>query len=176
MLVLHPVDADEAVEFERARLVARAVAAVPYARVVVVHPNTDPGAGGIVRAWEGLEGDPRFVVRRDLPRPVFLGLMRDATVLVGNSSSGIIEAASFGTPVVDVGPRQRGRERGPNVTNVPYDPRAIRRALAKLWNNGRPVRSKAANVYGGTGTGRKIARILAGLKIDDRLLRKLIPY
>jgi hypothetical protein len=46
--------------------------------------------------------------------------MRDAVVMVGNSSSGIIEAASFGTPVIDVGPRQLGRERSQNVTNVPY--------------------------------------------------------
>ena len=143
---------------------------------MIVHPNNDPGAAGIVRAWNELADDSRFVIRRDLPRPIFLGLMRDAAVLAGNSSSGIIEAASFGTRVVDIGPRQRGRERGANVVNVPYHAGAIRRALAKVWNDGRPRRFTGANLYGGAGAGRKIADVLAGLRIDEHLLRKLISY
>src|SRR5206468_4974323 len=122
--------------------------------VVIIHPNNDPGGGGIVRAWDDLARDARFVIRRDLLRPIFLGLMRDAAVLVGNSSSGIIEAASFGTPVVDIGPRQRGRERGANVRNVSFRPAEIRGALGRIWNNGRPRRCRAGNVYGGDGAGR----------------------
>jgi UDP-N-acetylglucosamine 2-epimerase (non-hydrolysing)/GDP/UDP-N,N'-diacetylbacillosamine 2-epimerase (hydrolysing) len=176
LLVLHPVDADERAEFRRARLVANAVSAVPYRQVVVIHPNNDPGSGGIVRAWEGLSENGPFIVHRDLPRPTFLGLLRDAAVLVGNSSSGIIEAASFGTPVVDVGPRQRGREHGGNVVHVPYRAADITRALHAAWNGGSPLRSRGRNPYGGSGTGRRIAQILAGLDVDDRLLRKLIAY
>jgi GDP/UDP-N,N'-diacetylbacillosamine 2-epimerase (hydrolysing) len=176
LLVLHPAGPDEAAEYRRARLVAGALAGVPFSQVVIVHPNNDPGAAGIVRAWGELARDPRFVIRRDLPRPIFLGLMRDAAVLAGNSSSGIIEAASFGTPVVDIGPRQRGRERGANVVNVPYQRDAIRRALAKVWNDGRPRRFAGANLYGGAGAGRRIVSVLAELRIGERFLRKLISY
>ena len=115
-------------------------------------------------------------IHRNLNRAQFLGLLRHAAVLVGNSSSGIIEAASFGTPVVDIGPRQAGRERSPNVTNVPFRPAAIRMALQLVWNSGRPRRCRAANVYGGDGAGRRIAHALARLPLDDRLRRKLIAY
>ena len=99
--------------------------------------------------------------------------MRDAAVLVGNSSSGIIEAASFGTPVVDIGPRQLGRERGGNVVNVPYSASAIERAVRRAITRPRPLKR---NVYGGQGTAQRIAQILASTKLDARMRRKLIAY
>ena len=176
LVVLHPVDADARAEYARARNVLRAVASIPFERITIVYPNTDPGSAGIVRCWrEHARGD-RFKVFPDLPRAAFLGRMRGAAVMVGNSSSGIIEAASFGTPVVDVGPRQLGRERSQNVTNVPYSEAAIRRALKRNWNYGHPKRFRGRNVYGSGGAGLRIARALAGLKIDDRTRRKLIAY
>ena len=176
LVLLHPVDADEAAESRRARLVIGAVARVPYERLVIVYPNNDPGAGGIIRTWEVMPNDERIILRRDVPRPVFLTLMRDAAVLVGNSSSGIIEATSFGTPVVDIGPRQNGREHGRNVVHVPYDARALRAELRRLWNDGKPRRFKSDNPYGGGGAARTIASALASVRTDDRLLRKLIAY
>jgi GDP/UDP-N,N'-diacetylbacillosamine 2-epimerase (hydrolysing) len=175
LLVLHPIDADDALESQRARLVLKAVASIPYDRIVIVYPNNDPGGGGIIRTWQGVKDD-RVVLRRDVPRQMFLGLMRDAAVLVGNSSSGIIEAASFGTPVVDIGPRQAGRERGTNVANVPYQMPQIKAVLSRLWNNGKPRRLTSDNIYGGSGAARIIASTLAQVSIDDRLLRKLITY
>jgi UDP-N-acetylglucosamine 2-epimerase len=104
-------------------------------------------------------------------------LLRDAVALVGNSSSGIIEAASFGTPVIDIGPRQLGRERSANVINVPFDAARIERELKRIWNGGRPVRHSKRNVYGGGGAGKRIADVLARLDLsDERLRRKLIAY
>lgn len=176
LLVLHPVDADEQVERARAELVFGAVSAMPYEQIVIIHPNNDPGSRGVAGFWDELPPDPRVRIHRDVPRSIYLGLLNRAAVLVGNSSSGIIEAASFHAMVVDIGPRQRGREHGGNVTHVPYDPAQITAALRRLWHNGHPLRFKAANVYGGAGAGTKIARILADLRINDRLLRKLIVY
>ena len=176
LLVLHPIDANEGVEFDRARAVLRAVESIPFENVVIVHPNNDPGAGGIVRCWRDLPKPERFIVLPNAPRDRFLALMRDAAVVVGNSSSGIIEAASFGTPVIDVGPRQLGRERSQNVTNVPYSEPLLRRALRHIWNDGRPKRFAKRNVYGGPGAGKRIARVLSTLRLDARLRRKLIVY
>jgi GDP/UDP-N,N'-diacetylbacillosamine 2-epimerase (hydrolysing) len=188
LLLLHPTDPDADAEQRRAETVVGAASGVAFDHVVVIYPNNDPGSAGIMRCWEAVRGDERFVVRRDVPRPMFLALMRDAAVLVGNSSSGIIEAASFGTPVVDIGPRQAGRERSANATNVSFDRAAIRAALSAVWNGGRPRRSSARNVYEGTGAGptggigaghgvgRRIAEVLARLDVNDRLLRKLIAY
>lgn len=176
LLVLHPVDADEALEYKRAKQVLSAATSTGLDRIVIVYPNNDPGSAGIIRCWEEHARDARVQLHRNLPRARFLGLLRDAAVLAGNSSSGIIEAASFGTPVVDVGPRQQGRERSENVTNVPYGQAPVRRAMAAVWNDGRPKRRKVRNVYGGGDAGRRIAQVLSKIRLDDRRLRKLISY
>lgn len=115
------------------------------------------------------------MLRRNLPRQLFLGLLRDAAVLVGNSSSGIIESASFGTPVIDIGDRQTGRERGPNVMHIQWSKNRLRTALQKAWNDGHPIRFPARNPYGTGGAGKKIANELAKLDLS-RFQRKLIVY
>ncbi|MDP9173546.1 MAG: UDP-N-acetylglucosamine 2-epimerase [Planctomycetota bacterium] len=176
LLVLHPMAADEALEFSRAKLILNATLRAGFKPTVIIYPNNDPGSGGIMRCWEELDGDPRVIIRRDIPRRLFLGLLRDAAFLVGNSSSGIIEAASFGTPVVDIGPRQLGRERCEDVRNVPYRQEAVSAALATIIKDTRPRHGRARNPYQGSRTGVKIAGILASASINERLLRKLISY
>jgi GDP/UDP-N,N'-diacetylbacillosamine 2-epimerase (hydrolysing) len=179
LVVLHPSGGTERQERENARAVLDAVddSEFPWAPVVV-YPNNDPGAGGIVRCYEARrawKGGPATFVR-NLGRGAYLGLLRDAGVLVGNSSSGIIEAASFGTPVVDVGDRQKGRERGENVRHVPCDRRATAAALRGVRNGGDPIRHPRKNVYGAGRAGPRIADVLARATIDERLIRKLIAY
>jgi UDP-hydrolysing UDP-N-acetyl-D-glucosamine 2-epimerase len=174
LVVLHPTGTDEAGEFLRADLVLSAVCGIGFSRIQIIAPNNDPGSAGILRRWKSAGDIATVLVNVDRPR--FLGMIRDAAVLVGNSSSGIIEAASFGTPVVDIGDRQAGRERSGNVMHVPFDARAIAAALKKIWNDGRPMRWRGTNVYGGNRTGEKIAAVLATMKIDDRCRRKVIAY
>jgi len=175
LYLLHPADVDEAVEYLRAKLVLRAAMQMEVP-IVAIYPNNDPGAAGIVRALQEHRSDRLVRVRRDVPRDEFLELLRDAVALVGNSSAGIIEAATFGTRVVDVGPRQQGRERSENVTSVPCRAGAITRALGKIWNGGRPRRWAGVNVYGGGGAGHKIAQVLSNFPLDARTSRKLIAY
>jgi UDP-hydrolysing UDP-N-acetyl-D-glucosamine 2-epimerase len=176
LVLHHPIEASEAAEEERMRELLGAVMRSSVDRIVVVHPNNDPGSRGIGRLLERLANDKRLLIRRDVHRPLFLGLMRDAAMMVGNSSSGIIEAGSFRTPVIDAGPRQRGRERGTNVVHVDHNGSAIARALRQLWDGKQFVRSRAPNVYGGEGAGKKIAGELGRLIMDARLRRKLIAY
>jgi GDP/UDP-N,N'-diacetylbacillosamine 2-epimerase (hydrolysing) len=178
LVLLHPADAEDDLEFRRAGLVLNAVREIPFSQIVVVYPNNDPGSAGILGAWESAGGvfDPRLKFHRDLARPVFLSLLRDCAALVGNSSSGIIEAASFGTPVLDIGPRQLGRERGANVAHASYSKAQILSVLGRIWNDGRPKRFRSHNIYGGENTSRVIAGRLASVPIDDRLLHKLIRY
>jgi GDP/UDP-N,N'-diacetylbacillosamine 2-epimerase (hydrolysing) len=176
LVVQHPVDADEAMEARRMRQMLAAVKTSRVDRIVIIHPNNDPGSRGISGVLDEISGDPRLLVRRDVPRRLFLGLMRDTAVMVGNSSSGIIEAGSFGTPVVDVGPRQMGRERGANVLHAEYGRRNVANALEQLWDGSAFVRPRAANVYGGGNAGAKIATVLARVRINAKLRRKLIAY
>ena len=75
----------------------------------------------------------------------------------------------------NIGPRQLGRERSRNVIDAPYQYAGIRRALLRIWNNGRPRRFSGKNVYSG-GAAKVIPRVLAEIALDNRLLRKLITY
>ncbi len=77
---------------------------------------------------------------------------------MGNSSVGIRECAYLGVPVVNIGSRQRGRLRGPNVVDVGYDETRIKSAIADQWAHGRFA---PAATYGGGDAGVRIARALA---------------
>jgi GDP/UDP-N,N'-diacetylbacillosamine 2-epimerase (hydrolysing) len=176
LILLHPIEPNNALEFTRAKTIARAAASIPVEKIIIIYPNNDPGSAGIIRCWKSLAKNPRFIITPDISRPLFLGLLRDATMLIGNSSSGIIEAASFKTPVIDVGPRQFGRERCKDVRNIPYRHADIAAAGAHIWNNGNPRRSLGNNPYTRRGTSQKISAHLADLIVNQRLLRKIIAY
>jgi GDP/UDP-N,N'-diacetylbacillosamine 2-epimerase (hydrolysing) len=175
LIVLHPTDADDEIEYRRAKLLIDACIETGFREIHGVYPNNDPGSAGIIRAIKESPPD-QACFHENLDRGFFLGLLRDAAVLVGNSSAGIIEAASFGTPVIDVGPRQAGRQRGQNVTTVPFRQAAIRRALKEIWNAGHPRRYPKTNPYGAGDTARRIAKALATIAITPRLQKKLISY
>jgi len=175
LIVFHPMAASAKVEYARAQAVLSALKTAGIQQTVVVYPNNDPGSSGIIRCWRANRRDIAYLLP-DVPRPIFLGLLRDAAMLVGNSSSGIIEAASFSTPVINIGPRQQGRDRSQNVLDVPYSPAEIASAAKRIWNTGRPRCLMVRNVYGGEGTGQRVASILASLEIDNRFRRKLIAY
>ena len=176
LLVLHPGLPDVEVECRRAETVLAACRKTGFDRIVIVYPNNDPGARGIIVAWERHRRDADLVIEKSLARDVFIGLMRDAAVLVGNSSAGIIEAASFGTPVVDVGPRQLGRECSRNVVHCSYNLAEIAGVLGRIWRAGQCRRSRCRNVYGRGGAGGRMADILASLAKLRPSWLKLIAY
>lgn len=175
LLLLHPVEFRGDAETNRATLVLEAIRKFGIDRIVAIYPNNDPGSDQIIRVWKR-RCDAHTYLLKDAPRAVFLGLMRDAAMLIGNSSSGIIEAASFGTPVINIGDRQEGRERNANVIDVPYRSTSIVQAIRRIYRDGNPRRFPPSNLYGSGGTGRRIAQILADVRDDELLQRKLIAY
>src|SRR3990167_9276545 len=86
---------------------------------VVFWPGEDAGADAMSKV---IRMKPWLHTVRSLPPSRFLRLLTQAGCLVGNSSAGIRECSYLGVPVVNIGTRQQGRERGPNVVDVPYDP------------------------------------------------------
>ena len=129
LLIYHPVDAEMAVagaQFENILLSLREqgiAAACSY-------PNTDPGASGIVAVIRRYEAAPDFWFFRNLEREWFLSLYKQARFIIGNSSSGILEAASVPIPAINVGIRQRGRLAGDNVLFCDSDRESLRNAIA----------------------------------------------
>jgi UDP-N-acetylglucosamine 2-epimerase (non-hydrolysing)/GDP/UDP-N,N'-diacetylbacillosamine 2-epimerase (hydrolysing) len=98
--------------------------------------------------------------------------------MVGNSSSGIIEAPSFGLPAVDVGPRQEGRERAANTLSVVHETDAIRAAIERCLADEtfRERVADAANPYDYGGAGERICERLAEVELGEELLRKRLTY
>jgi UDP-N-acetylglucosamine 2-epimerase (non-hydrolysing)/GDP/UDP-N,N'-diacetylbacillosamine 2-epimerase (hydrolysing) len=144
----------------------------------IFFPNTDRGHSGVLRAirrHERTYRDGSVEVIRSLPRDDYLRALLAADVLVGNSSSGFIEAPLAGTPVVDVGGRQATREPGgPAIVQCNEDQPAIRRALRRALAM-HPHRG-GRSIYGDGRTAPRIATILANLKITPALLKKQICY
>ena len=96
--------------------------------------------------------------------------MKNTACLVGNSSSGIREGAFIGTPCVNVGTRQSGRERGQNVIDTPDEENAIYEAIMKQIEHG-PYSSET--IYGDGHAGEKIADILSKVEVN---IQKRIAY
>jgi UDP-hydrolysing UDP-N-acetyl-D-glucosamine 2-epimerase len=144
------------------------------APIVITSPNADPGRGAIQRAIETfVRRGPDRVLVANLGQRRYLSLLAAVGAMVGNSSSGIIEAPSFHLPVVNIGGRQRGRLRARNVIDAPARrgdiERAIRRALSPRWR--RSLRG-LRNPYGDGSAPRRIAAVLARTPLDGRLLVK----
>lgn len=115
-------------------------------RIIVLEPNSDAGSPEVRAAINAVRGADDVCVRAHMPRSEFLSWLSAADVLVGNSSSGIIEAASFGLPVVNVGSRQNLRERNSNVFDASPDHASVSAAIGAALAHGR---IDTVNVYGG---------------------------
>jgi UDP-N-acetylglucosamine 2-epimerase (non-hydrolysing) len=127
------------------------------ATVVATHPGMDAGREEVLAALAEAAADPRVVVRESLGADYPL-VLRGADVVVGNSSSGVIEAATAGIPVVDVGDRQRGRLRGANVVHAGEGEPAVAAALDVALSQAH--RRRSARVVNPYGDGRAAARVV----------------
>lgn len=173
LVIQHPTPLDPTPLEEQLAPTLRALQTFD-AEVIIIYPNSDTGGAAFIRAIEKLRTSDAHVYR-SLPRSTFMALLKHADVLIGNSSAGILEAGYFKTPVVDIGGRQKGRERGVNVLHAPYDEHkieaAIRRALSSAFAR---IARKTHHPYDRGNASEKIVRILLRLKINEKLLRKEI--
>ncbi len=144
-------------------------------RSIVLYPNCDPGFSGIIEGAQSICKEFGWPMIANLPRSIYLGLLERARVLVGNSSSGIIEAGYLNVDVVNVGHRQQGREHGENVLDVDYGRRNVSRAIDKILKQSHVQRAKT-RLYGNGKSGQKIANILGKIKIDGRFWQKKLTY
>jgi GDP/UDP-N,N'-diacetylbacillosamine 2-epimerase (hydrolysing) len=147
-------------------------------QAVVVHPCSDPGYEGVLRAIDEHARPPQFRVHVNLEAPLFWGLMNCAAVMIGNSSAGLIETPYFGLPAINVGRRQEGRLHANNLVNVAHDRADIGAALATALHD-EEFRAKAENCtrpFGDGKAGERIALLLAEVELDDRLRIKRMSY
>ncbi len=131
VLIFHPVEAER----ERAgQYVLDMVVALHAAglHVCIGASNTDPGNAMLMATFQRLDADDRVTFYRNLGRVDFVNLLRHASLIIGNSSAGLLEAASVKLPAINVGARQRGRMAGENVVFCDGDLPSIHQAVARV--------------------------------------------
>ena len=142
-------------------------------QILALMPNADSGGKVISSILKGYQEQQKIKTAVHLTRLNFLSLVSEAEVLVGNSSSGIIEAASLGTPVVNIGSRQNLRERSNNVVDVSIEKSKIISGLSKAMSLNK---SLFKNVYGDGESSKRIVNLLKGLDLNPKILDKVNAY
>lgn len=173
LVTYHPVTREPGREAAQADALVKALRRTGR-RCVVTAPNADPGSDPIrERLQHFCRGNLGAQYYDSLGSDDYFRMMSGAAAMVGNSSSGLLEAPSFGLPVVNIGTRQDGRVRARNVIDCGYDVpgivRAIRKALSPAFR--RSLRG-LKNPYGDGRAADRIVRRLESVPLDSRLLRK----
>lgn len=148
----------------------RFLGAHPGTQVVATRPNADEGGQRMHEALRAFAADHPALTLVETLGEAYFSLLHYADAMLGNSSSGLVEAPSFHLPVVNVGERQAGRLRGANVLDVPLEPSAVAAGLTRALDPAFRARlSGEPNPYG---DGRAAERALDALLPLAPLLRR----
>lgn len=177
LLIQHPVSEEEEEAGKQIEASLEAVLEMNM-QVVVVYPNADAGGSNMIERIQAYAAHPHLRVYSSLPRSRFLSIMEYAQVMVGNSSSGLIEAPSFHLPVVNIGNRQLGRLRGANIIDVSPKKGEIMAGIKQaLYDAGYlSALGSSSNPYGDGQSAERIVAYLRKLEINSELLQKQIAY
>jgi UDP-N-acetylglucosamine 2-epimerase (non-hydrolysing)/GDP/UDP-N,N'-diacetylbacillosamine 2-epimerase (hydrolysing) len=147
------------------------------AQILFCYPNADAGSHALLeraRAFLASRGDAKIFV--NLEAVTYWSLLRQVEALIGNSSSGIMEAASFALPVVDVGFRQKGRERARNVLDALPEADAILAAITQARSpEFRQSLVGMTNPYGDGHAAEKSVQVLTATPLSEELIVKHAP-
>tara|TARA_B100000029_G_C17541080_1_gene946758 strand:+ start:91 stop:1245 length:1155 start_codon:yes stop_codon:yes gene_type:complete len=176
LLIQHPITTEPKKSKEQISLLIKGILKTNKT-VFAIAPNSDAGNSEIFRALEiCAKNNPKFYLFKNIKREDYLGFLKYSKVLIGNSSSGIVEAAYLNTIVINIGTRQKGREYDSNVHHLETPTihmieKTINKIL-KLKNN------KIENhfIYGKGNSCSKILKILEEIKINNELIQKQIEY
>jgi UDP-hydrolysing UDP-N-acetyl-D-glucosamine 2-epimerase len=170
VVLQHPVTTEHALARQQIKETLHAVTNVGLP-TLWFWPNPDAGSDGTssgIRAFRENQAPTNLHFFKNMAPLDFLRLLYNSSALVGNSSAGIREGSFLGVPVVDIGSRQAGRDRGSNVINVDYERNSIRDAIRRQLAHGRYPSEK---LYGDGAAGERIASALA--QVEPRVHKRL---
>jgi UDP-N-acetylglucosamine 2-epimerase (non-hydrolysing)/GDP/UDP-N,N'-diacetylbacillosamine 2-epimerase (hydrolysing) len=146
-------------------------------QLLFVYPNSDAGSYALIERTRALaQTRSQTHIFVNLDAVTYWSLLGQVDAMIGNSSSGIMEAASFALPTVNVGMRQQGRERAPNVIDVPAESQAILSGLQRALDaEFRKSLAGMTNPYGDGTAAATIARVLATVALDGLLIKQPTP-
>ncbi|MCG8524840.1 MAG: UDP-N-acetylglucosamine 2-epimerase [Opitutales bacterium] len=176
MVVQHSVTEEYEEAEQQIQTTMEALARVDLKKIVIL-PNNDAGSHMIRKGIERARIKD-FHVFANLKRQDYLGLLKNSQCIVGNSSSGLLEAPTFKTPAVNIGNRQNQRVQGMNVINCPFEVDAILASIKKAKSDEfrSLLRSECVNPYGDGKSSQRILDLLVQTPVNDQLLSKHLTY
>lgn len=141
---------------------------------LIIYPNNDAGSKKIIKVINS----SGFKIARTLNLREYKTILSKASLLIGNSSSGIHEAATFKIPVINIGTRQNGRLKPKNVVNVGYDIKQIQKKIKYVLENKNFQKNlkNLQNPYGKGDSSKKIIKLLKKIRLDNKIIQKQITY
>lgn len=149
------------------------------AKFIFTYPNADFGSKTVIDKINGfVKENKNAYVFSSLGQKRYLSLLNYADIMIGNSSSGIIESAVFRLPVVNIGNRQKGRLRNKNIIDTEYTKKEIVDGINKsLFDEKfKSELDEIENFYGDGTTSSQIIKVLETIDIDKKLLEKKLTY
>lgn len=179
VLIQHPIITEVEKQAEHIKITLEAILESNF-HCFINYPNSDAGSIDIIKTYSeyAAKYPDNFTLFQNLDRLNYINLLRNASFLLGNSSSGVVEVASFGLPAINIGSRQRGRIHGENVVFTNNDKDEIVQAIVKVTTDRKFMEliAKKYNPYGDGKSSEKIIEILSKIEINDNLIYKNITY
>jgi UDP-N-acetylglucosamine 2-epimerase (non-hydrolysing)/GDP/UDP-N,N'-diacetylbacillosamine 2-epimerase (hydrolysing) len=147
-------------------------------QTILVYPNCDAGSRNLIKLIKQHEKRNYLHIFKNLPHEDYISFMKSVDIMIGNSSSGIIEAPTLKTPVINIGERQQGRERSDNILDVePKKDKILDAVHFVITNKAFQNKVKSCrNKFGEGNASQKIVNILKHLESDDQFIQKQITY
>ena len=177
LLLYHPVTTESELSEKNIKIILNAIMHLRKNTIAIL-PNNDAGSKKIYDYLKLFSRKYDFIkLYASLPRQDFFGMLQNCGVLVGNSSSGVIEASYFEIPVVNIGKRQAGREKGACVFDVKeISTNSIRIAISNAMRNTKPYNKFNKYIYGNGNASKKIVGLLEKISLTKDLFEKQISY
>jgi|TARA_Y100000294_G_scaffold29021_1_gene24442 UDP-hydrolysing UDP-N-acetyl-D-glucosamine 2-epimerase len=173
LLTFHPATIEKN---QTKRQISEILKAIKKTKIntVVTYPNADSGHNFIIRMLlKKLKNKKKYSIIKNCGSRVYSSLMKNCLAMIGNSSSGIVESASFGVPAINIGTRQDGKFKPKNIINCGYSWKDIYNKILKIQNKRITKNFKnLKNPYEGKVSLNEIISTILKLKKNDKLLRK----
>lgn len=177
LLIKHPLSSEIDAAGTQMKIILEAVVDLKL-DTIITYPNSDSGGYEIIRVIKEFKHYDFIHAFYTLPRNIFVNLLRKASMLLGNSSAGILEAPFLKLPVVNVGNRQKQRQHAENIIFVPHDKEKIKEAINKCLKDQEFINAclNCNNPYGDGFSSQRIVNIIYNTEINARLINKQITY
>lgn len=175
LVVMHPVTEEYGLTEKQVKILINSLNLVKQKKIWIL-PNIDAGADKIRKIiLENRNSDT--LIFKNLSREIYLTLLKRSKLIIGNSSSGLLEAPSYSLPAINLGRRQNNRVQAKNVINSEFKKEkiiaSIKKATSKKFINSC---KNMKNPYGDGNSSSRIMEILKKTILDDKLLVKNITY